>query len=115
MKFETVTKRTRGREGEHAPVVPIRTCRTRRGNCREDDEEDGAAKRLEHPECNEGIVDAETETAIRSRAEKERNLGYWSDYPTRKERENLFERKLKSEKETNQVSLIQERGESNEH
>jgi hypothetical protein len=50
-------------------VVPIRTRWSRRGNWREDDEDnfdeqDEAAKRLERPEFNEVIVDAETETAI---------------------------------------------------
>lgn len=105
MKFETVTKRTRGREGDHSPVVPIRTCGTRRGNCREDDEEDGAAKRLEHPEFNEGIVDVETETAIRSRAAKEINL-LLLGLSDSKGMGNicLFERKLKSKKKTNRVS-----------
>lgn len=94
MKYEIVTRgRTRGREGEHTPEFPIRTSRTRRGNFREDEEEnfddqDGAAKLLERPEFKEGIVDADTETAME--AEPRRNihekLGYSLDNLNRKKR-----------------------------
>lgn len=68
-----VTKgRIRGREGAEMPLLPIRTRRSCTGNCKEvegdsvdeKDEEPAAARRVVRSELSEGIVDAETETAI---------------------------------------------------